>query len=352
MGYPAPPGERLAYDKDGTIGFLMRNVGSDPTPFEMGPAALSGLNSDVSKGLWVPGSYWTYDIRPMRMVLMFPTATRLRGLYHANCMVRTGGVVTYSTSGVLRVLFETSQDTTNGVDGTWNTLLASYQGSRYDAGGSPDVGYQSAVGPTGLNDQALVRSVYYRLPVNEERRKSVAETGVGWAEVAGSAARQVKGLRISYLSIDDNGWSNSSGQGQNDQGVLNYLHLYGEPDTEAVEHRLSFVSTDGVSPIDFDWGDVYAGEVAVKQFKVKNLSGSLTATGIDVSSSPSSPSTTPAPHLAMEYSTNGVTFSGSLSISSIAPGATSATLYVRATIPSGLRGPWSPQMLAEVGGWS
>ncbi len=353
--YPTPPGPRLAYDLDDTYVFVLRNMGNDVTPYEATRSAARALNSDKSSGMFVPGSFWTFNNLPLRYVLIFPTPTRIRGLFVSNRIIRSGtsGGIPYATSASFDASVEVSFDTTNGVDGTWSVLAANVSSPpRAEASDIDAPGYVRAIQPDGTETDSAGRGTLYTNDVGTFFRENQDDQGYGWKEVAGSLTRNVRALRVSLLDISAEGWTSSSGAGTGDVGTLNHLHLYGEPDTGATEDRLEIVDPiDDESPISLSWGDVSAGQVLTQAFKIKNLSPDKAAEVIDVSAVAGSPSTSPAPHLSVEFSTNGTVFSSTLSLSSIAAGDVSGTLYVRLTVPANLVGPWGPRLLLDVGEW-
>lgn len=357
MAYPSPPGERLAYDLDGTKGFISRNYAADSSLLELSPGALAGLNSDVSSGLWVPSGYWEISgsrqtgvlyTTPQFLALLFPSATRIRGVFHGNSYVRSGtsGGTQYSTASQLLAEIQTSTDTTNGQDGSWTTIYTTSGPPRASvSSGVP--GYAKSLSPTGEAVDGTVA-----VGVGAWHRYNDQVDPYGWHEVAGAATRNVKGIRFLYSAYPKD-WSNSSGDGSQYSGVLSYLHIYGEPDTDASTARLEFVdATDETSAENLAWNDIHYGQVLTKTFKIRNLSPDKEAHSVELSFIASSPSTTPSPHTAMEFSLNGSIYSSTLSLSSIPPDSASDTIYVRLTVPSsGIIGSWEPRMLADVGEW-
>lgn len=370
MAYPTPPGQRIAYDFDGTIGIVSRNVGGENSPIVLPQNSLTGLNSDSSRGLIIGSSVW--DIRgsstgallpelyPMWTALLFPTPLILRGVFVGNRFAGKGerAGTPFSTGARVDAQIQTSTDTTNGVDGTWNTLITEAgpqgsEGGRLAADRITKVpGYAPPVNHLGVDEvsgdslgQTSVVSAVFVAP--NYRLNGENSTG-GWRTVAGAFARNVRALRMRYPEFPIS-WSSFSSQ--NFDSMLSFLHLYGEPDTGATSRRVEFVTADGTAVKNFNWGDVHHSQTLTTTFRVKNLS-TLSASSIDISMLPASPSNTPAPHTAMEFSLGGVSFSSTLSISSIAPGASSALIYVRLVVPpSGIIGSWAPKVRAEVGAW-
>lgn len=95
--YPDPPGYRMAYDSDGSQGFVC------PTTFlsvtsQMTNGELAGSNSEGP----------SFSLRNKGVVIIFP---QLRDLDAAWCGSTGGGLISCATSA----------NTTNGVDGTWSS---------------------------------------------------------------------------------------------------------------------------------------------------------------------------------------------------------------------------------------
>jgi len=373
MGYPTPPGERIAYDLDGTKGFISRNwpPALAGQIFEMAPLALTGLNSEKSSGLWISGSgggaeeaadYWemagnsstgVLSVTPQFIALIFPTPTRLRGVLAGHVFTRSGSSFgsRYLTYGQALVAIQTSVDTTNGQDGTWNTVYSTAGPPRTT---TPDSlpGYEQAVAPDGtvVDPRASFNDSATAIQIGPYFRRNADVDGYGWKAVDTANTRNLRGVRMLFDSYPTE-WSSDNRDGANQVGILAYLHLYGEPDTLADEDRLEFVTDDGSASMDFSWGDVHTGEEQVKTFRIRNLSDQE-ASVVELSFAPPSPEPTPSPHTGLEFSLNGTIYSSSLSLSSIPAGSDSDTIYVRLQVPGpGLIGPWGPRILAEVGEW-
>jgi hypothetical protein len=143
----------------------------------------------------------------------------------------------------------------------------------------------------------------------------------------GSALRQmtavnfpsVRGMRL-WMT---NGYS----------GTANYyardMAFYGSwtPATLAGWHPTSDIQ---VPPAQLDFGDIATGTQATKQFRIKN-GRSLTANNVVVSAAAGNVQTAGG----MSLSTDNVTFTPTVTIASIAPGAISPIVYVKRTVGSG-----------------
>lgn len=105
MGFPALPGHRFAYDKDGTV---VRLYDSESTWVEetLTAAEIANMNSDYG-----PGNEVNYSTSNKTFTFLFPEARTIRGMYK-----RGKGQSTYYMDT------QYSTDTTNGLDGTWSTI--------------------------------------------------------------------------------------------------------------------------------------------------------------------------------------------------------------------------------------
>lgn len=377
MPYPTPPGKRIAYDLNGTLGFISRTAGSDLTPFQLAPAALSALNADSNPPLLIPCKvvnayylnpdpvsdvykddtvgYWflsggdiikTKDQIPNWLMLLFPEPMDIQGVWVHSLLtdIEVGSIYTNLYAMDLPFVVQTSQDTTNGADGTWDTIFTSLTSMspwvrNLPSYGSPPIPMPSPVLPDGSSgiltvDDGVVVSDYFR-------REGASEQ-YGWVPVFGAAASNVLAMRLRFEQVPLH---------YQTARVFLGLHLYGEPSSGATTKRLVFVSETGAD-IDFDWGDVELGSSEVTSFRVKNLSPTQTASAIELSVAASNRSGTPAPHLMLTLSDDGVTWSNILTLSELAPESSSPVLQMKLVTPdSGILGPWGPRLVAEVGEW-
>lgn len=191
-----------------------------------------------------------------------------------------------------------SSDTTNGIDGTWTTT------------------------PTIPSSPISAISPYYRTQINP-----VSLSGV-------------KAIKFNALS----------GQG------IYKVHLYGQP--SAVADRLEFWHPTldqslNVTPAWLDWGNRPRGTTATKQFRIKNRSGSLTASSITVGMEAPTDSPTPTYVSQHDFSLDGVSYSPTVVVSSLAPGAISAPITVRQTLSASASiSLWTQRIYGTVGAWA
>src|SRR5689334_14374135 len=116
--YPDVPGKRFRYEEDGTIWF-----GYDPALVHFDPQVATNkqLNDEsVIGGDFYVSSPWIdpsnrHNIS--KFGLLFPEKRDLMGVF--------AGFIDAGTGHTLRIQnFAVSHDTTNGLDGTWTTVLA------------------------------------------------------------------------------------------------------------------------------------------------------------------------------------------------------------------------------------
>ncbi len=360
MAYPIPPGPRIAYDADGTLGFVS-GIYTGPGVHELHPGFLRAMNADSPRvgatevttlraGTSVNYLYSSLDFPPAHLVVLrFPEPMRIRALAAGGIW---GVYASGAMSGVAGLLFrvETSDDSTNGVDGTWSTLYVVDSVNMFpwvaarESRGDETYGFTSAIsGNTGSTTQ-----VY--LSVNSNYRKQRGGPGEpGWEEVHGSASRQVTWLRLVPYQISD---ISISTQMMPILGAWYKLHLYGEPDTAASDNRLVFTDAGGVLKQSFDWGDVGQGSSHAQTFRVKNLSGSLTASGIQISIQPPDPNVLESPQTWLQLSPGGGVWDTTLDLGDLGPGESSDPITLRLQTGTNLVGPSGPRLFVAVEEWS
>lgn len=178
--------------------------------------------------------------------------------------------------GVTPQTLQVSSDTTTGLDGTWTTVVNPW--SR-----------QVAVNPIPT----------YRTAIN--------------TAVAGS----IKGIKFNFNSSTIR---------------IATIHLYGSIPTTSNPNRLIFwepVNNNATGGAYFDWGDVVQGSSQTKSFRIKNNSSTQTANSVAISTGAETFG------MALQFSTDNATFTASINIGNLAPGALSNVLYVKRAVPVG-----------------
>ena len=126
------------------------------------------------------------------------------------------------------------------------------------------------------------------------------------------------------------------------------FHIYGEKAAGETPHDIIFIDHDTTPGVEYaapeDFGDRPLGTSVVRQFRVKNVSPTLTANSINIQCNDSD----------FAISTDGVTWVVTINIASLAAGAESATLYMRNTTPApgNPLGPRFARIVAIVGSWT
>jgi len=286
--YPDVPGYRFAYDVDGTIGVVSPIAGGVANTISSTDLAKMNQNSSIADG-----STMRFDSRSYAsgggnnyVALLFPEVRTITGYM----------LVTYASIPNGGRVIQTSQDTSNGVDGTWTTQDASY--------------------PL-LHGGATQVSPIYRSDINH----------VTWSNVIA--------VRWAMFHV---GWA---------------FHFYGSIATTESPDRLRIIdlsSNDIASQLDF--GNLKQRATSTRQFKVKNNSPTLTANSITVSLNVPSDAN---PSILGQYqiSTDNVAFANAINIGTLAPGAESGILYVRMNPANNAQlGPWAARIIAHPTSWS
>ena len=286
--YPDAPGLRMAWDRDGSVAAAL-NLTTVTVIYVCNSAQRADLNSEHLG----PENFGTYGVQvdvlngqTGAMGILFP---ELR-----NLVARYADVYPI---GANNQDFQWSPNTTNLLDGTWNTLaFLDRTASRIDMR-SPDAFVQAGV----------------------------------------------KGVRWTYFRGGGTGWCR-----------YDTLHLYGDIAAGETPNRLRFWQTAvdaEVAPAHFDLGDIQQGTQQNIAFRIKNNSPTQTAQSVAVSAEALS-DTTPSNVGQHTFSTDGVIYTPTINIGDLAPGAISPILYMRRqTSPSATFGLWWTRFIASAASW-
>lgn len=337
---PSPivrPAPRIAYDLDGTLGFLPNTVeefnrwdsdAADRSPnpafghvLQLTPEQMSQLNAEAPDYLGVNGStVWAFDSgvpdnRMHYIALVFPQPMHIQGSFFGNYGVWGWTLNGYSASVDLDL--ETSWDSTNGTDGTWMPLASK-------PGGTDSGPFQigSSTSTEVYTDGRL--------------------DGYGWEPHYGGRVRDVRAVRLRFTNPPTR-WLTS---------MHALLHLYGEP--EAVKGlQFSEVLAD---PEYLAWGDVDHEAVETKELHVTNTTVDRLAENVIVSLNSDSETLYgfPETNTALSLSGDGgVTWSSAVTLGDLAPGEESAPILARLDPPLKMFGArYSRIVIDAQGGWS
>lgn len=275
--YPDVPAARMAWDIDGSVAVKISSSNVITTLTQANATALNDeSDSTTYNGGGISGT--------TRVAVIFPELRDIVGIF-----LRTDyGTVTY----------ETSTDTTNGLDGTWTARTSLTKPS------STIPNYRSEIALQSISGVKAVRF-----------------------SVGASASQSYYTLQI-FGTI-------AAGQTPD---RLRFWH-------PTLDQPLSS------TPAFLDWGDVPRGGTATKQFRIKNNSAGQTSQGVSVSLSVP---TEHAPTLASQFalSTDGVTFGATATIGDLAPGAISGLVTLRkATSATAQLGTGAARLVTAVTGW-
>ena len=306
MSLPAPPGQRMAYDRDGTIPF----GGLDYSPDGPGGTCVTLTNAENNTGGEFDGYQLSVHVGSARTCyygLLFPEPRDIYGVFWQMNPQDTG-TPPYS-------IFETSVDTADGTDGTW----VSQTGPDTDA--TEAYNPQPSTGGTGVVP-------YYRTEIVNDLFASVPVTGV-------------VGVRVSS--------STSFAQ------FIQTLHVYGQPSSGDNPDSLRFWQNGTDAEVGggyFDFGDTTGGGTYAIEFKLRNISSTYTANGISLSCETLSDA---SPSLISQFlvSLDGVTYNETVAVGDIAPSTTTGTLYIQLTVAGGAQnGACEVRMVALPTSWT
>ncbi len=293
MPYTALPDMRIPYDNDGTVIGYRSN-----TQTQGWQEGLEGYLSQ-SQGIEMNDEDYTAVLatqaRTHKLWWFFPEQREITAM--AVQRVASPG----SFGGDVPIVMSGSNDTTNGVDGTWET---------------PSF-------PSGLpQPNNTTYFDYWRTTI-----KPISFTG---------GKRTLRGY-----------WGSSGLDFQGDVQT-NLVHLYGEKVAGQTPDDVIYIDHDTTPGIEYtapeDFGDQPLGTTVVRQFRLKNTSATKTANSINVQCNDSD----------FAISTDGVTWVVTINIASLGPGAQSATMYVRCTTPApgNLLGPRFARIVTTVASYT
>lgn len=290
--YPDVTSWRMAWDVDGTqFGRHGRRQQGTPVQGEGGYVeASSTIRAQQNSEETLSGGLTSGSQAGYAYYWIFPELRDLDGYY-----LFVGG-----TGNVNRILV--SEDTTNGVDGTWTQIQGSY------------------TTPSMANKEALRNSIIYN-------------TVLG-----------IKGIVVI-----------TTGNIASHIPVQN-AHWYGEPSPGENLQRLEIwhpTLDQRIGPADLDWGDVPRNSSEIREFRVKNMHETLTAEDVRVAMSILT-DTSPSVVGQMAISEDGSNWGAQQTLDTdLGPEEISPILYIRRTTPSNATlSLWWYRLFADCVSWS
>lgn len=283
--YMDEPGHRIAYDRDGSIVADVNALTGVVTRLDT--ASVRTLN-DETDSTYTAATY---------LAVCFPIPMDLVAVF-----VRT-------TTTTATTVIETSKDSTNGLDGTWDDQ----QQNGFVSNG--------AVVP----DYRLLAQLRTLIP--------------------GGVSNAVRAVRLRRT----NGAAGTV-------GGCRAIHLYGAPAASATTDRLALwhPTVDVRMPeAHLDWGNVPRASTADKQFRIKNLSATLTAVEVNLYMESLTTASPPVSGMHTFSLDGGSTFTPSGEIAALAPGEISPVITLRRVVPANAQlSVWSARVVADVFQWS
>ncbi len=298
--YPDPIGNRMAYDRDGTLVITKQDgTRGQFTRRVTGTFVTRWNDEDMNYGGDPNTSYQSVRMRGRDrrggIVLLFPELRDISGVFLA-----AGSRYSTSDYDWTVTTVRVSSDTTNGVDGTWT------QFSTFSNPIQVTPNYRSSV-------QSLVA------------------------------------LGVRAISFENNQDSFA--------GSLGALHVYGSisPGQSGL-NRLAVwhpTSDSPIPPAHLDFGDTPRSSSADKIFRIKNLSDTYLANDVEVNFEAIT-NTTPSVPGQYLLSLDGSTFQSAISVGDLSPGAISPPVILRRVTPSNaVLSVWTFRLIVDAqGGWS
>lgn len=286
MSYPVIASRRMAYDIDGTeIAFCVTQggVGGNRRLFGISSWATQQQKTDLNNELLTPNVYGFHNTAG-GFWLFFPEK---REISFIGCI--------FGTNNPSALFIQGSNDTANGMDGTWETAIFTK--------------------PTFLMD----------MPDSWRQGSQI---------FAVSFSQPYRVLWFGIERLIGNVWNVRS------------LHLYGaKAATETPDDILIMENTTDEFAALKDWGNRPEGTLQISSFRVKNASLTKTANNINIQLNHND--------FLLSWSDTGpwVAF---VDIASLGPGAVSSPIYVKNELPPPLLilGPKAARVIVGVGNWS
>jgi len=279
MPYQEPNHRRIPYDINGTvIGRSTSNSYENGITSWLSENALAELNDEDTESYGYNSDYHT-------LWFFFPERMEIEAGVFAG-----SNPSYYSTPKLYEV--QGSNDTTNGMDGTWET----------------------AVFPSGNPFVPRPTSYVWRTDI-----KPI------------SFSTSYKVIRMRFFT---------------DRYYLQFIHLYGRKASGETPDDILICNTDNSEKTALlDWGDRPEGTTMIESFKLKNASGTKIAENVNLQLNHSD--------FGLSLSENGP-WTATLDIASIAPDNISATIYIRNLLgaPPLILGPKAGRCIITVGSWT
>lgn len=293
--YMDAPSDRIAWDRDGSLATLFASNGNAIEVLSVDQ--LRDVNSEA------PGTYGFHNNKN-HFAVVFSAPHDCASIF----------VSFYSINGSYKVpiTVQTSKDTTNGFDGIWTTHT------------------------TTLDPYQEIKP-NYRL------------TSKLFPLIPGTASSGIRGVRLItasvYSSADIGNWNPR----------IHALHVYGTPSASGGSDRVGFWHPTldvPAPPTLFDWGDVPRSSSADKRFRIKNLSSSVSAKGVELYVEALTPGIPSAAGMHTISIDGGSTFWSLQTLPDLSPGEVSSEIVVRRTVPDNAQlSVWSARIAADVGEW-
>lgn len=289
MPYTTIPSYRIPYDRIGAVGFHSQAG----VWSQLTQTQVNGLNSErfAGAGIEAGSDSNIYD------GIVLPEPYDVRGW----AFLATAKYPEPSRTMVI----QTSVDSTTGQDGVWVT-----QGT-----------------PVAMPGYGSPQENYWRSNI-----VSVNLDGI-------------RGLRI----YRPDAWGGATGN------LVYHLHVYGYPSVGFDTNRLEVWDStldQRASATALDWGDVARNTIEIRQVRIKNLSATQTANAVTVSATGINAVGTEATS-QHSFSLDNITFTTSVSLGNLAPGAISPVIYVkRNTLTASPIGLYATRVTAVPASWS
>lgn len=357
MPTPAPPAPRIAYDDPSIARVLVSRqavakiTGNEQVWIDAHPDSVPYMNvPGLRASVWVP----THDPDQYTFTTIWPGATGTRDcifevVFQTPHVIRGIEILVEALSDDSEAPIPVNLESIHSPDdpfGTVTTDRGILTNPSYTYAYFPLAGGLAQPPPTSPEMRHLTTfAPWDNSPFHDDRIEMQINAGVAVHQLA---LTDVVALRFSFRPRR-NGYSGGSVA----VPQVIKMNLYGYPEESDYLGFVSTTLTTPVSPDELFWGDVTLGSSGDRSFRVKNYHATDTAVDIDVSAENGPEYDAPEPHSQFLFSMDEITWTPTVTLASLSPGAVSPTIHVRrVTSENSTLGRLYSRFRAEAGGWS
>lgn len=339
MALIQPPAPRIPYDVDGSIVSISRTVTNDHNPFVADQATRTALNSNFATGLAIGSGLWDIPTPEIEyyaknwIAISFPRPMDIKAVFLSAWTRTSSQSFTYWARQAVDI--QTSNDSSNGLDGTWATIATKDETSY----ALPIVFGTSTFPPYEIGTPSIGGEVR---DVPDIMYQNQGPTGPGWMTVV---ADNVEAIRL-YLPRRSDPQTSFFG------ASVFHFHVYGT--ASAVSgNRLEIRNAAGTAPANLAIGNVFTTAYVERTVRVKNLSTTKIAYDVVLGAETAGvPVYFPPSYFNVRLSVDGVNWLPAVRLGDIPANGLSPSVLLRVDPVPGMVGLHFARAHAFAGGWS